>query len=183
MIKLQLINADIIYDTAIVTSRLFRKSFNCRYNPRMDYVPCLTLQSYEKWRSPLFGATGNFNHQILLYGILFLTFINTNVFYLLSFKFSRKFVKNMAFSFKLKTNLTPPLFFRCLYQARNVRCHVYMCFKGIDFVRISTILQFIWNCSDCVVNVCLLCYFHISAVVLCLTFSINEKQKNTTLSE
>ena len=71
---MQLINADIIYDTAIVTSQLFRKSFNCRYNPRMDYVPCLTLQSYEKWRSPLFGATGNFNHQILLYGILFLTF-------------------------------------------------------------------------------------------------------------
>ena len=100
MIKLQLINVDIIHDTAIVTSRLFRKSFNCRYNPRMDYVPCLlTLQSSEKWRSPLFGATGNFNHQILLYGILFLTFINTNVFYLLSFKFSRKLVKNMAFSF------------------------------------------------------------------------------------
>jgi hypothetical protein len=42
------------------------------------------------YRSPLFGATGNFNHQILPYGILFLTFINsTNVFYLLSFKFSR----------------------------------------------------------------------------------------------
>ena len=50
MIKLQLINADIIHDTAIVTSWLFRKSFNCRYNLRMDYVPCLlTLQSSEKW--------------------------------------------------------------------------------------------------------------------------------------
>ena len=24
-----------------------------------------TLKSFEKWRSPLFGATGNFNHQIL----------------------------------------------------------------------------------------------------------------------
>ena len=82
-----------------------------------------------------------------------------------------------SWPFKFKTNLTPPLFFRCLYQARNVRCHVYMCFKGIDFVRISTILQFIWNCSDWVVNFCLLCYFHISAVVFCLTFSINEKQK------
>ena len=105
MIKLQLINADIIHDTAIVTSRFFRKSFNCRYNPRMDYVPCLlTLQSSEKWRSPLFGTTGNFNHQILLYGILFLTFINTNVFYLLSFKFSRKLVKNMAFSFNATFN-------------------------------------------------------------------------------
>jgi hypothetical protein len=45
-----------------------------------------TLQSFEKWRSPLSGATGNFNHQILPYGILFLTFISTNVFYLLSFK-------------------------------------------------------------------------------------------------
>ena len=53
MIKLQLINADIIYDTAIVTSLLFRKSFNCRYNPRMDYAFCLlTLKSSEKWRSP-----------------------------------------------------------------------------------------------------------------------------------
>ena len=104
MIKLQLINADIIYDTAIVTSRLFRKSFNCRYNPRMDYTFCLlTLKSSEKWRSALFGATGNFNNLILSYGILFLTFINTNVFYLLPFKFSRKLVKTMAFSFNFTT--------------------------------------------------------------------------------
>jgi hypothetical protein len=28
------------------------------------------LNSFEKWRSPLFGATGNFNHQIPPYGIL-----------------------------------------------------------------------------------------------------------------
>ena len=50
MIKLQLINADIIYDTAYVTSRLFRKSFKCRYNPRMVYAFCLlTLKSSEKW--------------------------------------------------------------------------------------------------------------------------------------
>ena len=56
----------------------------------MKYAFCfLTLKSSEKWRSPLFGATWNFNDQILPYGILFLTFINTNVFYLLSFKFSR----------------------------------------------------------------------------------------------
>ena len=49
MIKLKLINADIIYDIAIVTSRLFRKTFNCRYNPRMDYAFCLlTLKSSEK---------------------------------------------------------------------------------------------------------------------------------------
>jgi hypothetical protein len=27
-----------------------------------------TLKSFEKCRSPLFGATGNFNHQILPYG-------------------------------------------------------------------------------------------------------------------
>ena len=39
--KLQLIFAAIIYDTACVTSRLFRKSFNCRYHPRMDYAFCL----------------------------------------------------------------------------------------------------------------------------------------------
>jgi hypothetical protein len=37
-----------------------------------------TLKSFEKWRSPLFGATGNSNHQILPYGILFVTFISTN---------------------------------------------------------------------------------------------------------
>ena len=74
MIKLQLINADIIYETAIVTSLL---------------CCLLTLKSSEKWRSPLYGATCNFNDQILPYGILFLTFINTNVFYLMSFKFSR----------------------------------------------------------------------------------------------
>ena len=50
MIKLQLINADIIEDTDTVTSRLFRKSFNCRYNPRMDYAfSLLTLKSSEKW--------------------------------------------------------------------------------------------------------------------------------------
>jgi hypothetical protein len=34
-------------------SLLFQKSFNCRYNPRMDYAFCLlTLKSSEKWRSP-----------------------------------------------------------------------------------------------------------------------------------
>ena len=107
MIKLQLINADIIDDTDTVTSRLFRKSLNCRYDPRMDYAFCLlTLKSSEKWRSPLLGATCNFNDHILPYGILFLAFINTDVFYLLSFKFSHKLVKIMAFSFKIKINCT-----------------------------------------------------------------------------
>jgi hypothetical protein len=45
------------------------------------------IEEFWKMPIPIFGATGNFNHQILPYGILFLTFINTNVFYLLSFKF------------------------------------------------------------------------------------------------
>jgi hypothetical protein len=86
---------------AIVMSRLFRKSFNCRYNPRMDYAFCLiTLKSSEKWRSRLFGATCNFNDQILPYGILCLASINANVFYLMSFKFLRKLAKTMGFSFK-----------------------------------------------------------------------------------
>ena len=82
MIKLQLVNADIIDDTDTIASRLFQKSFNCRYNPRMDYAFCLlTLKSSEEWRSPLFGATCNFNDQILPYGILFLTFISFQIFY------------------------------------------------------------------------------------------------------
>jgi hypothetical protein len=83
MIQLKLINANIIYDTDCVTSRagIIREWI-------MPFVSS-TLKSFEKWRSPLFGATGNFNHQILPYNILFLTFINTNVFYLLSVKFSR----------------------------------------------------------------------------------------------
>ena len=52
-------------------------------------VFCLiTLKSSEKWWSPLLGATCNFNDQILPYGILFVASINTNVFYLTSFKFS-----------------------------------------------------------------------------------------------
>jgi hypothetical protein len=72
----QLINADIIDDTDTVASWLFRKSFNCRYNPRMDYAFCLlALKSSEKWWSPLFGATCNFNDQILPYGILYLAII------------------------------------------------------------------------------------------------------------
>jgi hypothetical protein len=33
MIKLQLINAVITYYADCMTSRLFRNSFNCRYNP------------------------------------------------------------------------------------------------------------------------------------------------------
>ena len=39
----KLINTDIIYDTAIVTSRLFRKSFNCRFNARIEYAFCLLI--------------------------------------------------------------------------------------------------------------------------------------------
>ena len=65
LITLQLSNTAIIYDTDCMTSRLFREIFNCRYNPRMDYAFCLlTLKSFEKWRSPLFGATCNFQGRI-----------------------------------------------------------------------------------------------------------------------
>jgi hypothetical protein len=47
------------YNIRYVTSQLFRKSFNCRDNPRMDYAFCLlTLKSSEEWRSPLFGKKG-----------------------------------------------------------------------------------------------------------------------------
>jgi hypothetical protein len=79
MIKLQLINADII----CMTSRagIIRREWI------MPFVS--SMKSFEKWRFPLVGVTGNFNHEILPYGIRFLTFINTNVFYLLSVKCSR----------------------------------------------------------------------------------------------
>jgi hypothetical protein len=52
MIKLQLM---LIYDTDFMTSRLFRRSFNCRYTQRMDYALCLpTLKSSKKkWWSPI----------------------------------------------------------------------------------------------------------------------------------
>jgi hypothetical protein len=58
--------------------------------PRMHYVFCLLhIEEFWKMAIPIFGATCNFNNQILPYGIQFLAFINTDVFYLLSFKFSR----------------------------------------------------------------------------------------------
>jgi hypothetical protein len=60
-----------------------------RINPRMHYAFCLLhIEEFWKMAIPIIWATGNFNHQILPYGILFLTLISTNVFYLLSFKFS-----------------------------------------------------------------------------------------------
>ena len=47
----------------------------------MEHALCLlTLKSFKKCRSLLFGATLNFNNQILV-------FINANVFYLLPFIF------------------------------------------------------------------------------------------------
>ena len=58
-----------------------------RINPRMDHAFCL-LHIEEFWKMAI-PIIFNFNDQILPYGILILTFISTNVFYLLSFKFSR----------------------------------------------------------------------------------------------
>ena len=43
-------------------------------------MPFVSSHALKQWRSPLFGASSNFNHQILSYGILFLAFINTNVY-------------------------------------------------------------------------------------------------------
>ena len=60
MIQLKLM---LIYGTDFMTSRLFRKSFNCRYYPGMEFASSLlTLESSKKWRSLLFGATFNFNN-------------------------------------------------------------------------------------------------------------------------
>ena len=84
MIKLQLINADIIYDTAIVTSQEY---IIRRWIRPFSSFCLLHIEEFWKMAIPLFGATGNFNHHILTYDILFLTSINTNIFYLLSFKF------------------------------------------------------------------------------------------------
>ena len=90
----------LFFNNKIATDQCW-KSFNCRYDPKMDYAFCLiTLKSSEKWWSGLFGATCNFNDQILPYGILCLTSINTNVFYLMSFKCLLKLVKTVAFSFE-----------------------------------------------------------------------------------
>ena len=83
MIKLQLINADILYDTDWTTSQ-------AGWIREWIYVFCfLHIEEFWKMVIPIFGATCNFNDQIIPYGILFLAFINTDVFYLLSFKFSR----------------------------------------------------------------------------------------------
>jgi hypothetical protein len=46
------------------------------------------------------------NDRILPYGILFLSFNNTNIFYLLPFKLSRYFFKTMAYSFKYQLKET-----------------------------------------------------------------------------
>ena len=78
------------YCTYFMTPRLFRKSFNHRYNSKMDYAFCLlTLKSSIKWQFPLFGTTCIFNRQNLAYGIPCLTFIKTDDFNLQPFKFSR----------------------------------------------------------------------------------------------
>ena len=73
-----------------------------KYIPRMNYAfYLLILKSSKKWRSKLIGSTCNLNHQILPCGILFLAFINTNVFYLLPFKLSCQLVRTMMLSFKI----------------------------------------------------------------------------------
>jgi hypothetical protein len=80
MIKLQLINA-----YTIPTERR-------HVQDKSENGLCLCLLHIEEfWKMAIliFGATCNFNDQILPYSILFLAFINTDVFYLLSFKFSR----------------------------------------------------------------------------------------------
>jgi hypothetical protein len=69
----------------------------------------------------------NRKRQIIPYGILFLTFINTNVFYLLSFKFSRKLVKTMAFSFEEQN------------QYRYKRKHTYYVNEYSLFSRLSSV--------------------------------------------
>ena len=85
----------------------------------MDYAFCLlTLKSSEKWRSPLFGATCNFNDQILPYGVLFLAFINTDVFYLLSFKFSPNLLRPWRFPLTSKGGV-------CVFSAKQILLNKY----------------------------------------------------------
>ena len=111
-----------------------------------------TLKSFEKWRSPLFGATGNFNHQILPYGILFLPFISTNVFYILSFKFSRQLVQTMAFSFKML-----PLGQRKTGLLRHVTSY-YWIFQLLFFFILAIYICFI--CFDNRSGRTKQCHFH-----------------------
>ena len=94
----------------------------------------------------------------LLYGILFLTFINTNVFYLLSFKFSRKLVKNMAFSFihyctlilinkkKKKRKKKREM---CLKNKATHHCGCPHFSPSFDFF--LTYFRFFWNTTNLVV--------------------------------
>jgi hypothetical protein len=102
---LQLINDDIIDDTDTVTSRPFRKSFKCRYYPRMDYAFCfLTLKSSEKWRSPLFWCYmqlqwPNSTRRYIIFNIHYMSFIYCH----LNFH-ATKLVKTMACSFNHMSN-------------------------------------------------------------------------------
>ena len=61
----------------------------------------------------LFGATCNFNDQILPYSILFLTFINTNVFYLMSFNFHANLLRPWRFPLTTKCPWKTLPNFRC----------------------------------------------------------------------
>ena len=72
---------------------------------------------------PLSGATCNFNDQVLHYGILFLTFINTNVFYLLSFKFSRYYLLR-PWCFPWRSNL---------FKISDYAKQKYMCLRSSDW--------------------------------------------------
>jgi hypothetical protein len=80
----KIFNDKIATDQCWYIIRYWLNDVTGRINSRMDYVFCLLhIEEFWKMAIYIFGATCNFNDQILPYGILFLAFINTDVFYLL----------------------------------------------------------------------------------------------------
>ena len=71
------------------------------------------------------------------------------------------------------TCLTPPLFFKCLYQARKVSGHVFVCQRScicvlvVSILPLSTILIFDFLIDPTVHFYCFSFYLHIENTCLC----------------
>jgi hypothetical protein len=93
--------------SALISSNFIIKNYVNRKITSYIYILIFTKSLW----SLLFGATCNFNDQILPYGILFLAFINTDVFYLLSFKFSQtKFGGYIGITLAVRPSVRPSMY-------------------------------------------------------------------------